>query len=121
MVTAYSIACGVSISIAMSMRLAANKMLAGKTGFAVAIAGNVINYAAVMASTNANVFKRNKFQGIKNSFCSVWSKFLRYILLVKEATSMPKKVCSSPAPDLFGVILGSLWSHFAHFGVTLGI
>ena len=56
MVTAYSIACGVSISIAMSMRLAANKMLAGKTGFAVAIAGNVINYAAVMASTNANVF-----------------------------------------------------------------
>ena len=31
-------------------------MLAGKTGFAVAIAGNVINYAAVMASTNANVF-----------------------------------------------------------------
>jgi hypothetical protein len=40
----------------MAMRLAANKALAGKTGFAVAIAGNVINYGAVMSSTNANVF-----------------------------------------------------------------
>ena len=38
------------------MRMAANRMLAGKTGFAVAIAGNVINYAAAMSSANANVF-----------------------------------------------------------------
>ena len=56
LITAYCIACGVSISVAMSLRMGANKALAGKTGFAVAIAGNVINYAAVMLSTNANVF-----------------------------------------------------------------
>ena len=53
---AYSLACFVSISVAMSLRTAANRALAGKTGFAVAIAGNVINYSAVMLSTNTNVF-----------------------------------------------------------------
>ena len=53
---AYCIACGVSISIAISMHRVANRVLAGKTGFAVAIASNVINYTACMTSTNANTF-----------------------------------------------------------------
>ena len=38
------------------MRMAANKMLAGKSGFGAAIAGNVIAYAAAVIPANANVF-----------------------------------------------------------------
>ena len=53
---AYCIALGVSISIAISMNKIANRVLAGKTGFAVAIASNVINYSACMTATNANTF-----------------------------------------------------------------
>ena len=40
----------------MALRTAANRALVGKTGFAVAIAGNVINYSAVALSTNCNVY-----------------------------------------------------------------
>ena len=54
--TAYAMGCVVSIGVAMSLKTAANWALAGKTGFAVAIAGNVINYNAVMLSTNTNVY-----------------------------------------------------------------
>ena len=52
----YCIALGVSISIAISMNKIANRVLAGKTGFAAAIATNVINYTACMTATNANTF-----------------------------------------------------------------
>ena len=56
MMFAYFSACFVSISVAMSLRTIANRTLSGKTGFVVAIAGNVINYWAVVLSTNTNVF-----------------------------------------------------------------
>ena len=49
-------ACGVSIGLALGLRKVADRALAGKTGFAVAIAGNVIGYTAVTAAGNANVY-----------------------------------------------------------------
>ena len=49
-------ACVVSIGVALSLRKAADRALAGKSGFAVAIAGNVIGYSAVTLAGNANVY-----------------------------------------------------------------
>ena len=44
----------------MALRTAANRALAGRTGPMVALAGNVINYSAVVLSTNANVYFMRK-------------------------------------------------------------
>ena len=40
----------------MGLRTAANRALTGRTGPMVVLAGNVINYSAVVLSTNANVY-----------------------------------------------------------------
>ena len=53
---AYAMACSVSIGLSLSLRKAADKVLAGKTGPAVAVAGNMIAYCAVTAAGNANVY-----------------------------------------------------------------
>ena len=44
----------------MGLKTAANRAFVGKTGPMVALAGNVINYSAVVLSTNANVFFMRK-------------------------------------------------------------
>ena len=49
-------ACFVSVSVALAMRKAADKALAGKTGLGVAMAGNVIGYTAVTLAGNSNVY-----------------------------------------------------------------
>ena len=49
-------ACFVSISVGLSLRKVADKALAGKTGIAVALAGNVIGYSAVTLAGNGNVY-----------------------------------------------------------------
>ena len=54
--TAYAMACFVSISVALSLRKAADKALAGKTGLGVALAGNMIGYTAVFCAGNSNVY-----------------------------------------------------------------
>ena len=54
--TAYGLACTVSISVALSLRKVADKALAGRTGVAVAMAGNVVGYTAVMLAGNVNVY-----------------------------------------------------------------
>ena len=54
--TAYCMACVTSIGVALSMRKAADRALAGRTGAAVAVAGNVIAYSAVTLAGNANVY-----------------------------------------------------------------
>ena len=56
MATAYAMACFVSISVALSLRKAADKALAGKTGLGVALAGNMIGYTAVFCAGNSNVY-----------------------------------------------------------------
>ena len=49
-------ACGVSITVALSLRKLADKALAGKTGFVSSVAGYAISYAAVALAGNANVY-----------------------------------------------------------------
>ena len=53
---AYAAACCVSIGVAVSMRKAADKALAGKYGFYASMAGNVIGYTAVTLAGNANLY-----------------------------------------------------------------
>ena len=49
-------ACVVSIGVALSLRKAADRALAGRTGATVAVATNVIAYSAVTLAGNANVY-----------------------------------------------------------------
>ena len=49
-------ACFVSIGTALTLRKAADRALAGRTGLAVAAASNVVAYTAVVLAGNANVY-----------------------------------------------------------------
>ena len=56
LVRAYGAACSLGMGIGLGLRMGANKVLAGKTGVAAALASNVVAYFAVMLAGNASVW-----------------------------------------------------------------
>ena len=97
--TAYCMACVVSIGVALTLRKAADRALAGKTGAAVAVAGNVIGYSAVTIAGNANVYLMRQAELNKG------------VTLKEEKTGLefgPSKVAASAA------VWSTIWSRTAY-------
>ena len=91
----YTMACFVSISLALSLRKAADKVMAGRKGIGPAIVGNMVGYIAVVLAGNSNIYAMRQ------------SEMSKGIILKDEKSGLefgPSKVAAEQA------VWSTIWS-----------